>query len=137
MRRFHHIGLFVHNLNEGLEQLKKMLEIASISEVVSDENLLVHVQFVTDISGLKYELIAPFGVGNPVDPVLKSKKNILNHIAYVSNVFERDIAELREAGAIPLGVPKRAKAFNGCKVVFFLTKLGFIFELIEGEENTI
>jgi len=48
MRSFHHIGLFVSNLSLGVEQLATTLEIASVSEVISDENLLVLIQFVTD-----------------------------------------------------------------------------------------
>jgi methylmalonyl-CoA/ethylmalonyl-CoA epimerase len=135
MRTFHHVGLFVNDLVFGLEQLKKTLEITSVSEVIADENLLVHVQFAIDNSGVRYELVAPFGSGNPVEQVLKSKKNILNHVAYLSDCFESDILELRQSGAIPLGAPKHAKAFEGRRVVFFLTTLGFIFELIEGVRN--
>jgi len=135
MRSFHHIGLFVSNLSLGVEQLATTLEIASVSEVISDENLLVLIQFVTDSSGVRYELVAPFGDGNPVEKVLRSKKNILNHIAYVSDEFDSDILELRQSGAIPLGAPKEARAFDGRRVVFFLTTLGFIFELVEGVGN--
>lgn len=135
MRRFHHIGIFVKDLDFGLEQLEKIFEVASVSEVISDENLLVLIQFVTDNSGVRYELVAPFGDGNPVERVLETKRNLLNHVAYVSDNFDDDIVELRRSGAIPLGLPKQAKAFDGRKVVFFLTKLGFIFELIEGIEN--
>lgn len=135
MRTFHHVGLFVNDLAFGLEQLKKTLEITSVSQVFADENLLVCIQFVIDNSGVRYELVAPFGDGNPVEQALKSKKNILNHVAYLSDNFESDILELRQGGAIPLGAPKCAKAFEGRRVIFFLTTLGFIFELIEGVEN--
>jgi methylmalonyl-CoA/ethylmalonyl-CoA epimerase len=135
MRRFHHVGIFVKNLIVGLEQLSKTLEIENISEVIADENLMVLIQFVTDSSGVKYELVAPFGDGNPVEQVLRSKKNILNHIAYVSDDFEDDIIEMRRNGAIPLGLPKEAKAFQGRRVVFFLTTTGFVYELIESAEN--
>ncbi len=135
MRRFHHIGIFVKDLDFGLEQLEKIFELASVSEVISDENLLVLIQFVTDNSGVRYELVAPFGDGNPVERALETKRNLLNHVAYVSDNFDDDIVELRRSGAISLGLPKQAKAFDGRKVVFFLTKLGFIFELIEGIDN--
>ncbi len=135
MRNFHHIGLFVKDLAFGLEQLGKVIEIASVSEVIADENLLVLIQFVTDASGVRYELVAPFGEGNPVERALKTKRNILNHVAYVSQDFENDISELRQNGAIILGVPRQAKAFDGRRVCFFLTKLGVIFELVEGVKN--
>lgn len=135
MRKFHHIGLFVKDLDFGLEQLEKIIQVAGVSEVISDENLLVLIRFVTDNSGVRYELVAPFGDGNPVERALETNRNLLNHVAYVSDSFDNDGAELRRAGAIPLGLPKQAKAFDGRRVVFFLTKLGFIYELVEGIEN--
>ena len=135
MRRFHHLGLFVNDLVFGLEELKKTLEITSVSETIADENLLVYIQFAIDSSGVRYELVAPFGDGNPVEKTLLSKKNILNHVAYLSDSFESDILELRHSGAIPLGAPKNSKAFEGRRVIFFLTSVGFIYELIEGAEN--
>lgn len=135
MRKFHHIGLFVKDLAFGLKQLEKVIEIAIVSKVIADENLLVLIQFVTDASGVRYELVAPFGDGNPVESALKAGKNILNHIAYVSHDFDNDIVELSQNGAILLGLPKQAKAFDGRRVCFLLTKLGFIFELVEGVEN--
>jgi len=66
---------------------------------------------------------------------LETKRNLLNHVAFVSDSFNNDIIELRRSGVIPLGLPKRARAFDGRKVTFFLTKLGFILELVEGIEN--
>jgi len=131
MRKFHHIGLLVKDLAVGLEKLERTIDVASVSEVIVDENLLVLIQFITDKSGVRYELVAPFGVGNPVEQALRSKKNILNHVAYMSQDFDNDFVELRRSGAIPLGMPKQAKAFDGRRVVFFLTSLGFIFELVE------
>jgi hypothetical protein len=132
MPKFHHIGLFVKDINCGREKLSQIISISHVGSLIVDDELLVNVQFIVDSDGIRYELVSPNGVGNPVDGVLDSKKNILNHVAYTSNYFESDILNLRNKGCIPLAPPKNAKAFNGSQVIFFLTPLGFIYELIEG-----
>ena len=135
MPKFHHIGLFVADINYGLQKLSQIISVKDIGSLIVDDGLLVNVLFVVDSDGIRYELVSPNGVGNPVDGVLNSKKNILNHVAYSSNNFESDILNLRNNGCIPLAPAKKAKAFNGSQVIFFLTPLGFIYELIE--ENLI
>ena len=131
MPNFHHIGLFVKDINYGLEEINKIISVKDISEIIVDDLLLVNVLFVTDHDGIRYELVSPNGIGNPVDGVLNSKKNILNHIAFTSKNFDFDILNLRNSGCLPLGAPKKAKAFEGSQIIFFLTPLGFIYELIE------
>ncbi len=133
MTRFHHLGLFVRDLEYGLITLEKIIDINNVSEVTDDFELRVSVQFVNDTSNLCYELVAPLGENNPVEPVLRAKKNILNHVAYVTDEFQINFEKMRQEGCLPLAPPKRAKAFDGNYVVFLLTPLGFIYELIEGQ----
>ena len=133
MTRFHHLGLFVRDLESGLNELGKIIKIEEVTDVTHDAELKVSVQFAIDSSNLRYELVAPLGENNPVDSVLKAKKNILNHVAYVSNEFQMDFEKMRQEGCLPLAPPRNAKVFGGNKVAFFLTPLGFIYELIEGE----
>lgn len=133
MKKFDHIGLFVSDLKIGLKHLSNIIEIDHVSDVIKDPVLNVAVQFIIDSGGLRYELVAPFGEKNPVEQALRSNKNILNHVAYKSNSFVSDINKLRENGCIPLGPPKKAKAFNGKRVIFFLTPLRMIVELVEDE----
>ena len=129
--KFDHIGLFVANLADGRKSLSSIIPIAEYSDEIEDANLKVKVQFAIDYSGISYELVAPFGDNNPVTQMLISGKAVLNHVAYKVENFEDKISELRTSGAIPLGVPARAVAFNGKRVVFLLTPLKFIIELIE------
>jgi methylmalonyl-CoA/ethylmalonyl-CoA epimerase len=131
MPKFHHIGLFVQSIDYGVGRLSEIITIVDVGTPIVDDAMLINVQFVMDDSGIRYELVSPNGLGNPVDEVLGSKKNILNHIAYTSSVFSSDIMHLRKKGCIPLGPPKKAKAFSGSQVIFFLTPMGFIYELIE------
>lgn len=128
---FDHIGLFVADLETGRRTLSALLPIAHLSEAIDDAGLNVQVQFCIDTSGIRYELVAPFGQGNPVSGVLESGKGVLNHVAY--RVADLNIVtdRLRRAGSIPLGPARPAVAFGGHLVMFFLTPLRFIIELIE------
>jgi methylmalonyl-CoA/ethylmalonyl-CoA epimerase len=129
--KFHHIGIFVNDLKYGNEILSGLHKIVKSSEVIFDNNLKVKIQFLTDEFGLCYELVAPYGIGNPVENLLKSGKNILNHIAYQVQDFEASYERLRNLGCIPITLPQPAVAFGGSRVVFFITKLRYIIELIE------
>ena len=128
---FDHVGLFVADLETGRQKLSALLPIAHISEPIDDAGMKVRVQFCTDTSGIRYELVAPFGEGNPVSGVLEHGKAILNHVAYRVADLKSEAARLRKEGAIPLGYARPAVAFDGRLVMFFLTPLRFIIELIE------
>jgi methylmalonyl-CoA/ethylmalonyl-CoA epimerase len=129
--RFDHIGLFVSDLSHGRERLASLLPVVRFTDEIDDPLLRVRIQFCIDASGIRYELVAPLGEKNPVSNVLASGKNILNHVAYRVQPFEAAMDSVRQQGGIPLGAPAPAVAFGGAKVVFFLTSLRFILELIE------
>ncbi len=42
--------------------------------------------------------------------------------------------ELRDNGCIPISDTNNAVAFNGARVIFFLTPLGFVIEIIEASK---
>jgi methylmalonyl-CoA/ethylmalonyl-CoA epimerase len=128
---FDHIGLFVHDIAEGRREAEAILPVRAWEEPIDDELLRVRVCFGTDNSGLRYELVAPFGHPNPVSGVLESGHNVLNHVAYRVPELAAAMARLQKAGARPISRPTPARAFNGARVVFLLTKLHFIVELIE------
>ncbi len=128
---FDPIGLFVADLEEGRRKLAAILPIAEFLEPVDDAGLKVRIQFALDTSGTRYELVAPFGEGNPVSQVLDSGKAVLNHVAYRVADLAVESARLRAGGAMPLGPARPALAFGGNQVMFFLTPLRFILELIE------
>lgn len=134
---FHHIGLFVGDLSNGLSSLKKIIPIKQISQIVIEDKLDVEIQFCKDSSGIVYELIAPKGLDSPVLNTLKTKNNILNHVAYIVKNIEDESEKLRKIGAIPISEKKPAKVFNGALVSFFLTDLRFIIEIIESSSTEL
>ncbi len=109
----------------------EIFPILNLSKEFHDPLLKVSVQFLYDDNDFCYELVAPNGQGNPVDSILKNKKNILNHIAYKIHDFDLTIKKYRNFGCLPLTLPQPAIAFNGARVIFFLTPVDIIVELIE------
>lgn len=130
--QFDHIGIFVESLEQGRDNLAGLLNVNGWSQEVHDDDLKISVQFGWDESGQCYELVAPNGEHNPVDGTLARQANILNHVAYRVVDLDTATTRLRDQGAIPLGAPKPAKALDGARIVFFMTRLGVIVELIEG-----
>jgi len=133
--RFDHIGLFVSDLSYGRERLAALLPIVRFSSEIDDPLLQVRIQFCTDSSNTCYELVAPLGDKNPVSGVLGSGRNILNHVAYRVDSLETAMDSLRKQGSIPVAAPASAVAFAGARVVFFLTPLRFLIELIEDPQT--
>ena len=128
---FDHIGVFVKDLDYGGKHLRNLFPISRIGEVINDPVLKVSIQFLYDDRGICYELVAPNGNSNPVEAVLRNGKNILNHVAYKTQDFDASISHFRASGCIPLGQAKPAIAFRNARVIFFLTPLRIIVELIE------
>lgn len=129
--KFDHIGVFVKTIASGDEELSAILPIVRRSEIFTDPAIKVQVQFLYDTSGICYELVAPCGEGNPVDGILKSKRNILNHVAYRTEDLDASIEDLRAKGGFPLNQPTPAVAFGGKRVVFLMTSMNFVIELVE------
>ena len=133
MLTFNHIGIFVSDIATGNKYFEKLINIKKKSNCIIDYKIGVKVQFLYDKEDICYELVAPYKNPNPVNEVILEKKNILNHIAYQSNIFDKDIEKIRNNGNLPLSKPMQAEAFNRSRVIFFLTPLRFIIEVIEGD----
>lgn len=129
--KFNHIGVFVSTIDSGRKHLESILHIASWTDSIEDPIQKVIVQFGLDKSGIQYEIIAPLGEGNPVQPLLLQSKNILNHVAYNVENIDIEIKRLQGERCILISGPSPAVAFNNNKIAFLYTPLRFIVELIE------
>ena len=119
MNTFHHIGIFCKNLEFGKAEISKFANIISFSNEIIDEEIGVRIIFANDAQGIKYELVSAYGKNSPVLGVFSRDKDYLNHVAYCTNSFDKEIVKLRNVGFVPLGAPKKAKAFEGARVIFF------------------
>lgn len=129
---FHHLGLVVSKIADGQKALEQVFGAMSWESPICDPIQKVNVCFGRQLSSeVLYELIEPLSSDSPIAETLKSKRNILNHVAYKTNTFDAKRAELRSLGYMPVTKPQPAVAFGGARVVFLLTPLNFILELIE------
>ncbi|HDO1384471.1 glyoxalase [Aeromonas sp. HMWF036] len=129
--QFDHIGLVVPDLASGVAYCRDVLGLSRFSVAVEDPLQGVWVQFVHDEHGLCYELVAPAGEDSPVTQVIKTRRNVINHLAYRVQSLQEGATRLREQRHLPLGPSQPAVAFGGAHVQFFLSPLGHIVELIE------
>ncbi|MFB2866215.1 VOC family protein [Aeromonas sp. MdU4] len=129
--KLHHIGLVVADLEMGLVYCRDTLGITRFSEPVHDPLQRVHIRFAYDDEGICYELIAPATDDSPVSQVLRSRHNLLNHLAYSVEDMVQAAEQLRSQRHLPLGPSLPAVAFGGAQVQFFLSPLGHIVELVE------
>ncbi len=129
--RFNHIGIFVNKIEDGISEFQKIVQIKNKTKIIVDKKLGVKVLFITDENRLRYELIEPYGKNNPVSQTLKKKMNIINHIAYETKNFDKQIKKLTDTGFRAIIKPTKAKAFSNRKVIFLINRLNFIIELIE------
>ena len=129
---FHHIGIFVESIEKGRIHLDNLQLDLTWSEVYDDSDMGVFVQFGRDASGINYEIIAPNGARNPVSGSLESRRNILNHLAYSTSHFDKEVNRLiHETGCIAISQSTPAVAFGGKRVQFFINPLNHIIELVE------
>jgi len=129
--KFHHIGIFVSDIATGEKALRKIFPISSESVCYEDYGIGVYVKFLIDSSGIRYEIVAPLAKENPVSGLLKSKKNLLNHVAYEVDNFHETIQSMINMGSLLLSPVIPAVAFDGANVAFLYSPLGFVVELIE------
>jgi methylmalonyl-CoA/ethylmalonyl-CoA epimerase len=133
--KFDHVGVVVPNVAEGREILNGILGIVNWTEIFEDRGMDVYVQFGQGPDGPCYELIAPLSANSPVSVALRTRKSILNHVAYLVPNLDLAATAMRDSGCMPVTEAQPAKAYDGRLVQFFLSPLEFILELIEAPEH--
>lgn len=129
--KFHHIGIIVKNLRYGLKVHKKIYKNLKHSKTIIDNKIGVKIRFIQGEDKILYELITPYGKSSPITKLLKNKTSILNHIGYKDKKFDKKIKYFQKNNFLQISKPVSAKAFKGKRVVFFMTPLRHIIELIE------
>jgi methylmalonyl-CoA/ethylmalonyl-CoA epimerase len=132
MRKLHHVGILVPNLESWGEAYAASLGLAQNGEIVHDPIQKVRVQFWRDDAANLVELIEPAAADSPAWGELK-KGGGLNHLCYEVDDIERRVEEAVTGGAILAVSPVPAAAFSGRRIAFlFFRKLGLI-EFVETE----
>ena len=119
--KFHHVGIFVANIKSGDNFFKSLIKINNTSKIINDKNLGIKVKFLYDCKNICYELVAPLGIKNPVDKVLKKRSNIINHIAYKVKDLNRAIIYMRKKKLCSYHTTNVSKSFKKESYLFFNT----------------
>lgn len=130
--KFDHIGIVVECIEESRAIFERDFSGFSSSKVYLDKEIDVKIQFIEYENSNKIELIEPLSEVSPIRSVLE-KKNISNihHLAYLCENIEETCNSFRDKGYGFLTKFYNAEAFNGARVIFLLSPLNFIVELIE------
>ena len=128
--RFHHIGVVVDNIEKAKDVFERDFPGFISSQVFEDIEINVKVQFLKYKNSSNIELIQPLSSGSPIASVLDNQGSNIHHFAYKCNKIEDQCILFRERGYGFLTKFFNAIAFNGQRVIFLLSPLGFIVELI-------
>lgn len=133
--KIHHVGIFVKKITDFKKFFNRKVSITYSSKITLDKNLGVKIKFIKfKGSNQLFEIIEPFGKKNPVTPILKSKNNTINHLAFLSNSFQKDIDDLVAKNCYPISRIVESKFFKS-NIVFLMSPFNFIIELIDGNKN--
>jgi methylmalonyl-CoA/ethylmalonyl-CoA epimerase len=134
--RFHHIGYAVKDMRRYLNDFfVPMFSPVSVTEPVSDPVQQVTVCFAEMPGGTVIELVEPLGEKSPVNSIVGSTRGGLYHVCYEVDDLDGELERFRGKGCLPLGKPVPATAFNGRRIVFFLTPERDLIELVERPPN--
>jgi len=128
--KFHHLGIIVNSIDFGLSKLDILFDFDKKSKIFYDYNIGVKVQFLYKKNLITLEIISPLKKRNPITNLLEQKKNILNHLAFKVRNLEKSIKKLELKGYRQLTKPQKALAFKKKKIVFLLSPLNIVIELI-------
>ncbi len=135
MMKIHHVGIFVKKISDFKKYFNKKVLITYSSKITLDKNLGVRVKFIKfKGSNQLFEIIEPYGKKNPVTPILKSRNNTINHLAYLSNNFQDDIDDLVSKNCYPISKIMKSKFFKS-NIVFLMSPFNFVIEVIDGSKN--
>ena len=133
--KFDHIGIVVKSIEESRAMFERDLPGFSSSKIYLDKEIDVKIQFIEYLNSNKIELIEPLSKASPIRSVLEKKNSTnIHHLAYSCKNIEKTCNSFRDKGYGFFTKFYHAEAFNGAKVIFLLSPLNFIVELIEDND---
>lgn len=128
--KVHHVGYLVKKIEKAAVAFEA-LGYTRISRLTADEDRGIDILFL-EKDGYVIELVSPNRTDSIVSGLIKTYKNSPYHICYASDRFEEDLAGLEAGGYIRMGEPARAVAIEGKRVVFLMSPVLGMIEVIEG-----
>lgn len=130
IKKIDHIGIVIHDLNEGIKLLQKLLlKESSHTEHVAASK--VELAFF-DIAGVQLELLAPTAPNSEVSPFLEQTRGGIHHICYEVDSVQEMLSMLKEEGFMLIDEKPRSGS-RGTKIGFVdtLRTIGFYTEYCE------
>ena len=125
-----HIGIVVKEIGAALDQYGTVFKLTRLTEVIADERQRVWVQFFSDQSGVRWELIQPMDERSPSWNALK-RGGGLNHFCYRTADIEECIRALRREHCVLVCPPTPGAGHEGRRIAFLVSpELGLV-ELVE------
>ncbi len=129
---FDHIGIIVKDIDHATKILIDDHGLECFGGKIVETEINVTLQFLVDDEGLRYEIIEPNDSTSPLNKVLENKNiNKIHHIAYRVDNLDGKCEDFRAKGYGFLTNYFSAKVFGGARVIFLMSPIGFILELIE------
>jgi len=128
--KLNHIGIVVGNIVSAKKLYASIYGFKTSGTVTRDPLQKVKVAFIELGNGVSIELIQPDTDDSPVKKFLE-KGGGLYHLCYEVSDLSMQLKKAKKAGAIILGPPVGAKAFNGAKIAFIYTPDKNIVEFVE------
>jgi methylmalonyl-CoA/ethylmalonyl-CoA epimerase len=128
---FHHVGIAVRDLQEGISNYKNLFGYKVVSGPFEDTNQAVSVCFLSRGDGdTVIELVAPLGPFSPIDRMLKEGGGTY-HVCYQVPDINQAIAYLVEQGSFLVSGPVSAIAFGMKEIAWLMTETNLLVELAQ------
>lgn len=122
---FHHNGIACEDIPSTLAEVRRMLPVRAVSEVVFDPLQKAELCMI-ELEGLpRIELVS----GEMVQGLL-AKGVSQYHVCYETEGLEQTVARFYDAGAFVVSPPRPAVLFGGRQVAFVQTAIGLV-ELLQ------
>ena len=129
--RFHHLGVAVRDLSQGVPIYKTLFDYELVSGPFDDPIQKVSVCFLSRGEGdMVIELVAPLGPDSPIEPTLK-KGGGAYHVCYEVPNIHAAIAHLTGENCFLLSGPAPAVAFEMREIAWLMTTAKILVELVQ------
>lgn len=127
--KLHHIGIVCKDIHREREQIDKIHQVNSQSDVIFDELQNAELCLFNVDDNINLELVS-----GPMVEKLVDKGIQYAHLCYEVENLEVSVREFKSKGALVVSAPKPAKLFSMRKVAFMFFPYGLV-ELIEASHD--
>lgn len=129
--QIHHIGYLVKKLEKAAAAFTALGYVPE-GKITDDTIRGIDILFLVK-DGYRIELVSPNRPDSVVSGLIKTYRNAPYHICYTSDAFGTDVEALEHSGYIRMGEACEAPALGGKRVVFLMSPVLGMIEVIENE----